>query len=267
MITQNQVRTVINQDVYDISGEKIGEVKHVYLDEATGRPEWLCVKTGLFGTKETLVPARAADVVADHVEVGYSKDRVKDAPGVDVEADGYLSPDEERELYRYYDIDWDASWHQANQPGGAEGQAGWAHTGGRSERERLGRTDGAMTRSEEQLQVGTETHRAGKARLRKYVVTEQQQVSVPVSHEEVRIEREPITEANRDAALSGPDISEAEYEVTLHAERPVVDKQTVPVERIRLGKETVTDQETVSGQVRKEHVEVEGDTDDYGRRF
>ncbi|GIH73882.1 DUF2382 domain-containing protein [Planobispora longispora] len=267
MITQNQIQTVINQDVYDITGEKIGEVKHVYLDEATGRPEWLCVKTGLFGTKETFVPAQAADVVADHVEVGYPKDRVKDAPSVDVEAGGHLSPDEERELYRYYDIDWDSSWHHANRPGEAGGRAGWAHTGGQSERERLGRTDEAMTRSEERLQVGTETHQAGKARLRKYVVTEEQQVSVPVSHEEVRIEREPITGANRDAALSGPDISEAEHEVTLHAEHPVVDKRTVPVERIRMGKETVTGREAVSGQVRKEHVEVEGDTDDSGRRF
>ena len=99
---------------------------------------------------------------------------------------------------------------------------------------------------------------AGRARLRKYVVTDTEHVQVPVSREEVRVEREPITDANRDAAYSGPDISEDEHEVTLRAERPVVKTEAVPVERVRLDKEKVTDTETVD-EVRKEKVEVEGD--------
>src|SRR5436305_8484617 len=82
-------------------------------------------------------------------------------------------------------------------------------------------TDDAMTRSEERLNVGTRSEEAGRARLRKYVVTEQQEVTVPVSREEVRLEREPITDANIDRATDGPDISEEEHEVTLTAERPV----------------------------------------------
>ena len=85
-----------------------------------------------------------------------------------------------------------------------------------------------MTRSEEQLRVGTETREAGRARLRKHVVTEQQKVTVPVSREEVRVEREPITDANRGDAYDGPAISEEEHEVTLRAERPVVDNEAVP---------------------------------------
>lgn len=117
-----------------------------------------------------------------------------------------------------------------------------------------------MTRSEEQLRVGTEQVQTGRARLRKYVVTEQQSVQVPVSREEVRVEREPITDANRGDALTGADISEEEHEVVLHAERPVVDTEAVPVERVRLSTETVTDQETVTGQVRKENIEVDDDT-------
>jgi uncharacterized protein (TIGR02271 family) len=123
-----------------------------------------------------------------------------------------------------------------------------------------------MTRSEEQLNVGTEKVQAGRARLRKYVTTEQQTVTVPVSREEVRVEREPITEANRDAALSGPDISEEEHEVTLTEERPVVSKETVPVERVRLDKETVTDQEQVSDEVRKEQIDVDSGTETTTRR-
>jgi uncharacterized protein (TIGR02271 family) len=117
-----------------------------------------------------------------------------------------------------------------------------------------------MTRSEEHLVAGTEQVEAGRARLRKYVVTETQRVDVPVSHEEVRLEREPITDANRDAAYSGGDITDEEHEVTLRAERPVVSTEAEPVERVRLGKEKVTGRETVSGKVRKEQVELDDPT-------
>jgi uncharacterized protein (TIGR02271 family) len=135
------------------------------------------------------------------------------------------------------------------------------------ERETVGRdtsgptTDDAMTRSEERLNVGTQKVQTGRARLRKYVTTEQQTVTVPVSREEVRVEREPITDANRDAALSGPDISDEEHEVVLSEERPVVEKEAVPVERVRLDKETVTDQQQVSDEVRKEQIDVDGGTE------
>ncbi|MFC4058838.1 DUF2382 domain-containing protein [Planomonospora corallina] len=278
MITMEQIRSVLDHTVYDTNGDKIGDVKHVYLDDATGRPEWLCVKTGLFGTKETFVPTQAADIVADHVEVSLDKNRIKNAPNVDVDAGGHLSAEEERELYRYYDLDWDSSWQQANQPG----ESGWARAGGERERERLGTglsddelradtgtgragpaagrgEDDAMTRSEERLHVGTESRQTGRARLRKYVVTEDQQVTVPVSREEVRLEREPVTDENLDQALSGPEISEAEHEVTLHAEEPVVEKDTVPVERVRLSKDRVTEERNVSEPIRKEHLDVEED--------
>jgi uncharacterized protein (TIGR02271 family) len=112
-----------------------------------------------------------------------------------------------------------------------------------------------MTRSEERVKVGTQQVEAGRAKLRKYVVTEDVTTTVPVSHEEVRLEREPITDANRDAAMSGGDITEEEHEVTLHAEQPVVQKETVPVERVRLGTETVTENQNVTEQVRKEQID------------
>jgi uncharacterized protein (TIGR02271 family) len=115
-----------------------------------------------------------------------------------------------------------------------------------------------MTRSEEELQVGTQTREAGRARLRKHVVTETQQVTVPVQREELRVEREPITDANLDAATSGPAISEEEHEVTLHEETPVVDKRAVPRERVRLEKDTVTEERQVSEDLRKEQIQVDG---------
>jgi uncharacterized protein (TIGR02271 family) len=115
-----------------------------------------------------------------------------------------------------------------------------------------------VTRSEEELTVGTRQREAGRARLRKYVVTEMVTKTVPVSREEVRIEREPITDANRDDALDGPDISEEEHEVVLHEDEVVVDKQAVAKERVRLGTETVTEEQQVSEEVRKEQIETEG---------
>jgi uncharacterized protein (TIGR02271 family) len=118
-----------------------------------------------------------------------------------------------------------------------------------------------MTRSEEELRVGKMDQERGRARLRKYVVTEQVQQTVPVRREEVRVEREPITEANIDDATAGPDISEEEHEVVLHEEQPVVEKRTVPKERVRMDKESVTDEAQVSEEVRKEQIEADGDLD------
>ncbi|MER7577338.1 PRC and DUF2382 domain-containing protein [Streptomyces sp. NPDC126514] len=270
MIAKEQISTVMDHPVYDADGNKIGEAKHVFFDDVTGQPEWVSVKTGLFGMNESFVPIREASVVEDHLEVPYPKDKVKDAPNVDVDAGGHLSEEEEHRLYEHYGIAWDEAWEQANQPG----DTGWAHTG------QTGMTDtsaspgmspgvsgdDAMTRSEEHMHVGTERREAGRARLRKYVVTEDVQQTVPVRHEEVRVEREPITDENRGAALSGPDISEAEHEVTLHEERPVVETEAVPVERVRMTTEEHTDQETVRGQVRKEEIDTDGVDDEQDRR-
>ncbi|WP_037673735.1 DUF2382 domain-containing protein [Streptomyces globisporus] len=291
MIAHEQIATVLDHPVYDTEGKKIGDAKHVFVDDATGRPAWVTVKTGLFGTSESFVPIKDASMVDDHLEVPYPKDRVKDAPHVDVDGGGHLDASEEQRLYEYYGIAWDEAWQRANQPGeegwahgtagttgtagmtGAAGAAGMSDTAGMRDRDRDGLRDrdagmtrgdasvgdDAMTRSEEQLHVGTERVETGRIRLRKYVVTEEVQQTVPVRHEEVRVEREPITEANREQALSGPEISEAEHEVTLHEERPVVETRTVPVERVGLRTDEVTDEETVTGQVRKERIDVETD--------
>jgi len=81
---------------------------------------------------------------------------------------------------------------------------------------------------------------------------------VPVQREEVRVEREPITDANRGDAISGGEITDEEHEVVLHEEEVVVDKQAVPKERVRMDKDVVTDEQQVSEQVRKEQIETEG---------
>jgi uncharacterized protein (TIGR02271 family) len=265
MIGTDTISRVIGQDVYDQSGEKIGSAAEVYLDDETGQPEWVTVRTGLFGTRESFVPIRGADLTDDGVRVSVSKDRVKDAPKIDT--DGHLSPQEEQELYRYYGLGNGTAQATTTENATTENATTETTTGtGTDTRAAVGHdtsgptTDDAMTLSEERLDVGTRSEEVGRARLRKYVVTENVTTTVPVSHEEVRIEREPITDANVGNAMDGPAISEEEHEVTLHAERPVVEKEAVPVERVRLDKETVVENETVSEGLRKEEIEVDGIT-------
>jgi uncharacterized protein (TIGR02271 family) len=262
MLGIDQIDRLSDREVYGSDGEKIGAVRQIFTDDATGTPAWMTVRTGLFGMKETFVPLDDADLAGDRITVPYTKEFVKDAPNVD-DNDGHLAPDQERELYAYYDrtADYD-SYAGSGQGLAAQGSVGERGTTGYGTKgyDTSGpSTDEAMTVSEERLDVGTERRETGRARLRKYVVTEQVTQTVPVQREEVRLEREPITEANRGAAMSGPAISEEEHEVVLHEERPVVAKETVPVERVRLDTETVTDQQTVTDEVRKERVEVEGD--------
>jgi uncharacterized protein (TIGR02271 family) len=130
---------------------------------------------------------------------------------------------------------------------------------GRADTEVTGaETDEAMTRSEEELRVGTRQRETGRMRLRKHVVTEMVTKTVPVQREEVHVEREPITDANREQAMSGADISEAEHEVVLHEEEPVVEKRVTPKERVRLDTETVSKEREVSEELRKEQIETEG---------
>ena len=284
MIDTDSIQRVIGNDVYDEQGEKIGSASEVYLDDETGRPEWVTVKTGLFGTKETFVPIAEANLTEQGVRVPVTKDKVKEAPRIDT--DGHLSPQEEQELYRYYGLGSGTGFGSGGDRDGdgmrdtmTETRTGTMNsdmTGDMSGRTTgmqdtaaegtVGRdtsgptTDNAMTRSEERLNVGTRQEETGRARLRKYVVTENVTQTVPVAHEEVRVEREPITEANMGRATDGPAISEEEHEVTLHAERPVVEKEAVPVERVRLGTETVQEQAQVNEEVRKEQIEVDDDS-------
>jgi uncharacterized protein (TIGR02271 family) len=253
MPTTPDVRSWIDQDLVDSHQDKIGKISEVYVDRETGEPKFVAVKTGLLGSKSSLVPIEEGRGHGDHVAVPYSKDQVKDAPNID--ADAELSEAEEQRLYEHYGLQYAAYDGPDHDDIGRDT---------RRERDLSGSDeDDAMTRSEEELRVGTASRESGRARLRKFVVTEQVEKTVPVQREEVRVEREPITDANVDHALDGPEISEDEHEVVLHAEEPVVETRAVPKERVRLETDTVTDEETVSGEVRKERIDVEGDAEDH----
>jgi len=267
MISTEEVQALLDNGgtVVGNDGSKVGKIGQVYLDDQTGQPEWVTVTTGMFGGEESFIPLADSSTSGNEVRVPFDKDKVKGAPRV-ADSEGHLSQEEEAELYRYYGMDYAESTSDSGLPEGDRGDVA-GDRGDRSE-DAVGHdvsgptTDDAMTRSEEQVHVGTENVHAGRARLRKYVVTENVTKTVPVSREEVRIEREPITEENRGEAMSGGDITEEEHEVDLREERVTVDKETVPVERVRMDKETVTEDRQVSEEVRKE--QIESDTSEAG---
>ena len=279
MLTEDQAREVIGATAYGDDGEKIGKVGQLFLDDQTGQPEFVTVNTGLFGTSESFVPVADATFNGDRLVVPFSKDKVKDAPNVDLDG-RHLDESEEQRLYEYYGLSTSRTSGYTDTGRTDTGRtdtdttaAGYADTTRTTDTDRDitsgtegydtsgPTTDDAMTRSEEQVQVGTTSQEAGRVRLRKYVTTEQETHTVPVRKEKAVLETEPITEGNVGSATAGPDISEEEHEVVLREERATVDKTVEPVERVRLGTETTTDEETVTEEVRKEHVEVDGDAD------
>ena len=194
---------------------------------------------------------------------------MKDAPKIDT--DGHLSPQEEQELYRYYGMGAGTDTGADRRPTPARPTTGppapaATDTDDRRERARHRRPRHLRPddrRRHDPLRGAPERrhHLARRSAAPGCASTSSREnvtETVPVSREEVRVEREPITDANVGNAMDGPAISEEEHEVTLHAERPVVEKEAVPVERVRLDKETVTEQEQVSETVRKEQIEVDG---------
>jgi len=238
-------------------GSELGRVGQVYTDNDTGQPSWVTVKTGWFGTNESFVPLDAATIKDGTIQVPYDKDLIKGAPNN--EAGEPLSEADEQELYSYYNLTGPAGYDAAYTQ--SQGLVGDRHA-------EITNTDipfqngvsgdaGYLTRSEEQLHVGTEKVETGRARLRKFVVTEQQTVTVPVTREEVRVVREPVAPGD---TVDDVTIGEAAADVVLTEERVVVNKETVPVEKVRLDTETVTEQQDVTESVRKEQIEFDDNT-------
>lgn len=235
----------------DRDGQRIGKIEDLYVDDEAGQLEWALVHTGLFGVKKSFVPLRGATRRDGDVQVPVTKAQVKDAPRI--AADGELSAEEEDRLYDHYGF---TSGAEGAPPSTTENREAMPQS---TEVAASGSTDDAMTRSEEELWVGTQIRERSRARLRKYVVTEQQQVTVPVRREEAWVEHEPIDETNLDEAVRGPQIRESEHEVVLHEEIPVIEKTVTPKERVRLTTETRQNEQTVTGDVRKERIEAQDD--------
>ncbi len=260
-MTMEQLSELRGSTVYDQSGSKIGSVEEVFYDADTQAPEWIGIGTGFFGMKRVLVPVVGASVTADGVSVPYSKDMVKDTPSIDGDD---ISEETERELYSYYGIPYsdDRSDTTLADSGAAMGTGTVdvdrsldVDTSARPAIDTARTDDDTITRSEEELAVGKRSVEASRLRVRKWVESEPVQAEVTLQRETAHITREPINEV-----VTGASIGEDAIEVTLEGEEAVVGKRVVAKERIGVDVDTTSTTETVSDTVRKERVEVEGDT-------
>jgi uncharacterized protein (TIGR02271 family) len=244
-LTLDRLQDARGATVYDSAGEKIGKVEEIFYDDETNQAQWIGIGTGLFGTKRVLVPVQGATLGDDGYTVPYSKDQVKDAPDIDGDQ---ISQQTEQQLYSNYGL--------SHSPSGlAEGDldAGVSHADSPGDTAASGA--GYVTRSEEELRVGKRDVEAGRAQLRKWVETEPVQTDVELRRETARVYREPV-----EGAVSGAHIGDEQVEVELAAEEAVVDKQAVAKERVGLQKDVQTERQTVSDTVRKERVEVDGES-------
>ncbi len=299
------IKDLFNATAYDKNGEKLGDVNEVFVDDQSGQPTFVEVNHGLFGMNSSLVPLRGHDFSGDDLKLGFSKDRIKDAPEFD--SDKPLTPEAQSDIFKHYGLE---SAHDvtdykdsnldskrdvqagadkdhnltagAGAAGAGAGVAGAGVAGAHADEKKAAthttdaaaterkagvaddaaaartNNDGELIRSEEQLNVNKERVATGEARLRKYVVTDTETVEVPVEREEVRVERTPINAEdakNYNGAISG---DSEEASVTLHEERVNVNKETVPVEKINLKKDTVRDTETHTEELRKEQIDTDG---------
>jgi stress response protein YsnF len=274
MLDEREVSAAIGSTAYDASGAKIGTVEHFYVDDLTGAPSWVAVTTGMFGTRQSIVPALDATFTDGSLRLPVALDAVKSAPHL---TGDHLTPDDEAELRRHYGTGTGTGAGTAAPatppvpppapaafPGPALAAAPTVQIPAEPPRPPATGDAVAMTRSEERLVAGTERVATTRARLVKYVVTEEVSITVPIRREEIRIEQVPIdapdepgetllTEEARVPGAAGglPD------EIILHTERPVVSVEVVPTERVRLRTEVVQGEETVTGQVQREEIVVE----------
>lgn len=230
----SSIRQWIGYTAYDVNGDKVGKIEDIYEDDQGSGPEWFAISSGWFGTKQSFAPVQGSTADGDRLILPWTKDQIKEGPHFDA---GDI--DDGDSLYNHY---------------------GYAYGDTDTYDNREGGNDDAMTRSEEEVEVSTRSRATGRARLRKWVETENVQVTVPVRREVARLVTEPINDSNIDRALDGPEIRENEFDVVLHEEEVVVDKKVVPKERVRLETDTIEDEEVVDEQVRKERIAMEGDT-------
>ena len=256
-------------DLVDRDGVKAGSIVDLYIDEQTKQPTWGLVRTGLLGSRQTLVPMGQATVPlavivsgAGSVQVPFESAAILDAPSVAVGEE--ISEATAIALRRYYGL--------GDPPAPAEGDHGPSDTelldagaAAPAAKTTAAMTSastepsGTMIRSEEELRVLLR-RRARRVRVQRYVVTDYVTTTIPVRREELRLVEALVDEASRTGTPALP--GGASWEMVLHQEEPVVSKQVVARERVRLHVQTITEHRRISGEVRKERIQV----DDSSRR-
>jgi stress response protein YsnF len=266
MISLDQMKDSMNAgaNVLSSDGAVLGPMGQLYVDDATGEPSWVTVATHKAGNPESFAPLNGATLDGRDVRLPYTHDKVYDSPKMS--QDGHLSPEEEQHLLRYYGL------MPAKDDDIATDEPASETVRSRTQSSRP-EGDYAMTRSEEQLRVGTEIRETERVRLVKRVVTEDVTMTVQIRREELVVERVPVkdgtpfyddgresyTDAERERLYDAVEtaFNGDVVEVVLYEEKPRVEVDVVPIERVRVRREVRTQDETVTGQVRKEVIETE----------
>jgi uncharacterized protein (TIGR02271 family) len=264
--------------VYDQADQKIGKVDDLFVNE-NDQPEYIGVKMGFLGTSSTLIPFELASVEDSRqaIVVATDKDTAKNGPAFD--DDGEITPEFENEVYSYYGLQRTGSTEDRGTyaeysssgdsgkvgPGMREGDTESGEFVGHAEDdEGVSQTSGSdlddrdelrVQRSEEELAAGTREVEAGAMRVRKRVRTDREQIEVPTRHEEVSVERVPVSGEATEAQ-----IGEDEVVVPVTEEEVVVSKRAVAKEEVRIKKDVVEDTEVVEEDVRREEIDVEDQT-------
>lgn len=249
MLNPAQIDQAVGQPLYDTDGSQVGLIGQVYLHAVTGEPVWVSVHTGEPGTTASFVPLAQARTTRAGLSVPYSNDTVVKAPQVEVD-DGVLSQAQAAQLYRYYGVQTD----QDDPPSGLQDNQEPRHNDPTTAAKQVG-----VTRSEERLQVATTTRATETVRLRKHIITEEKTITVSVRREVFTIERAPVIK--QDIAPGGDgwgtEPSRVQYETVLHEEQIIVQKNVVPVERVTVIKDLVTEDHEVTEQVRQEQIDTD----------
>ena len=259
-------------EVYDHSGEKIGKVDDLFVDE-NDSPEYIGVKMGLLGTRSTLIPWQLAtvDESSGRIEVSVDKETAKNGPTFD--DDREITPDYENQVYSYYGL----QAAQGSEERGAYGEyydeehpgVAMGDTESGEFREHAPQEEGVtepggdlddedelrVQRTEEELRAGTREREAGALNVRKRVRTDREQIEVPTRHEEVTVDRVPV-----EGEASEAEIGEDEVVIPVTEEEVVVEKRPVAKEEVRIRKDAVEDTEVVEEDVRREEIDVDEGT-------
>ena len=266
---------VASYEVYDRTGEKIGKVDALFLDEAD-QPEYIGVETGLPGASSALIPWNmvSVDEARRRFTVASDKRTVENGPVFG--ENQKITPELENRVYTHYHGQGratttgergthGASYSDAQEErtqfaaderseiGGYRGREGVGSTRGTTGRADVAREDEIrVQRTEEELLAGTREREAGAVKVRKRVRVDRERLEVPIRREEAVVERVPI-----DKPARGAQIGEDEVRVPLTEEEVVVEKRPVAKEEIRLRKDVVEDVEVVEADVRREEIDVE----------
>lgn len=251
----------IGRPIADATGRPYGTLEELFVGRHTGAPEFGIVsvpRPGEPGTKRVAVPLETARPHGDVVVLPLAPDRVSEAPEVQRTVES-IPPDAGERIVAFF-----AGAHQQDvtaQHDEVTAATASIAPDALDDRDEVDEVD--VTVSEEELVVDKEARATERVHLRKIIVEEEVTVTVTLRHEELRIERVPVERpavadvdhlerGNGDAQLV-----EGELEFVLLAEEPVVQKRIVPVERIKVARDTIVEQRRITDHVRKERVEVE----------